>query len=196
MSLTMTKKPMPQEGDSSPWGRIQHVEKLTDGVCFCGTAGHGGFKLSRQRNAEMPAVLRRKGGWYEEDCEYALVIFGLPHLFKPEEVEKAKQTVKSWFPDEYEAHTGETIPAGESYIKDERQFAVDNADKWVVTAAWGDWHGQVPKGMVGVVASKGGNRTPGTERRYYLVTKEEYDKRNHYGFVIDEAKHTPMEPIQ
>jgi len=175
----------------SPWGPIQDTTEITEGVSFVSTAGHGGLKLDRKRNAEMPEALRRKGGWYEEDCEYSLVMVGLPQYFKPEEVARAHQTAKNWFPDEYEAFTGTIIPLNESYIKQERQFAIDHANDYVVVAAWGDWNKAVPKGMVGVAACKGGDRN--TERRCFLVPDDEYKTRSHFGFVIDTARHQPID---
>ena len=177
----------------SPWGRVQRVYVLADGVQFVSTASHGGIKLNRKRNAEMPAALRRKGGWYEEDVEQALVLVGLPNLFRPEQVDEARKTVKNWFPDEYEAWTGETLTTEESFVKAERQFAIDNSDNYVVVAAWGDWRTKVPKGMVGVAATKGGNRN--NDLKWFLVSSEEYKGRSRFGFVIDENRHQPTDPI-
>jgi hypothetical protein len=56
----------------SRWGPIQTKSELAPGVWSVSTAGHGGIKLSRERNAAVPAYLRREGGWYEEDCEWAI----------------------------------------------------------------------------------------------------------------------------
>ncbi len=44
----------------SPWGAIQHGEKLADGVFFISTAGHGGINLDRARNALIPDAFRGK----------------------------------------------------------------------------------------------------------------------------------------
>ena len=45
---------------------------LAPGAWTLSTAGHGGIKLNRKRNALVPADARAKGGWYEEDCEWAI----------------------------------------------------------------------------------------------------------------------------
>jgi hypothetical protein len=61
-----------REGQSSPWGSIQHVERLAPGVWSASTAGHGGIKLSPARNKAIPAAARTSDGWYEEDCQWAI----------------------------------------------------------------------------------------------------------------------------
>lgn len=50
---------------SSPWGAIQDKRELAPGIWQVSTAGHGGIKLSRERNAAVPAYMRAEGGWYE-----------------------------------------------------------------------------------------------------------------------------------
>ena len=59
----------------SPWGAIQSTHTLADGALFVTTAGHGGVKLDRRRNAAIPAPARSAGGWYEEDCQWAIPAF-------------------------------------------------------------------------------------------------------------------------
>jgi len=64
-----------REGDRSPWGKIQHVQTLGEGAWFVSTAGHGGIKLDRKRNAAIPSGARMAGGWYEEDCKCAIALY-------------------------------------------------------------------------------------------------------------------------
>jgi hypothetical protein len=70
----------PRPGHGSPWGTIQHIEPLADGVVFVSTASHGGAWLSEEAQARMPAAIKPMHGrrWYEEDCETCavLLIFG------------------------------------------------------------------------------------------------------------------------
>lgn len=70
-------KPEPRrvvhEGMRTPWGMADSAEIVADGIGHVGTPSHGGMKLDRKRNAMVPAPLRREGGWYEEDCEWAIV---------------------------------------------------------------------------------------------------------------------------
>ena len=53
----------------TPWGESQSVTNIAPGIISVSTAGHGGIKLDRTRNAMIPADARRKGGWYEEDSD-------------------------------------------------------------------------------------------------------------------------------
>ena len=173
-----------QKGSASPWGRVQSVKVIADGVVVVDTASHGGFKLDKVRNASMPRPLRNKGGWYEEDCEWAKVVLGLPQLFSENEVQNAAVTLKNWFPDEYEALTGEQIPLSESSTKRERAFKEINLNNFVVRAAWGDWKAGVPKGMVGVLATRASDGVD----KYFLVPQAEYALRQG-SFVVDLTRH-------
>lgn len=68
----------------SPWGYIQNIERLADGIFRVVTAGHGGIYLSPARQQELAtiaphlleAVMRKsyapKPAWWEEDCEAVL----------------------------------------------------------------------------------------------------------------------------
>lgn len=174
----------------SPWGKVQQTSVYADGIVFVSTASHGGFKLSRSRQSQMPEALRIQGGWYEEDCEAALVVVGLPQYFSDEQVVRATESVKNWFPDKFEEWTGIEIPVEQSLVKKNRKFEADNADNYVVISAWGDWQHNVPKGMVGVLATKGGNRNS-SDAKWFLVPKDEY----HGNFVIDLARHQEIESI-
>ncbi len=64
-----------QEGSQSPWGKVQHVKELAHGAYQVDTAGHGGVKLDAARNRKVPSEARMPGGWYEEDCKWAIAAF-------------------------------------------------------------------------------------------------------------------------
>lgn len=174
---------------STPWGKSQGATVYVEnGIVFHSTARHGGFKVSARLNREIPEPYRNENGWYEEDCEYAKVIVSLPAYFTDREVRQATETVRNWFPDEYEAVTGEVIPEGESFKKDERLFKERHAHDWIVISAVG-----ADDGMVRCVATKGGERQtwngPVIEEREFLVPSEEYSTCSRYGFVIDPNRH-------
>lgn len=182
----------PQPVRSSRWGAVQHVTPIAEGIDFVSTAGHGGIVLSDDRQQEMHPALRISGNQYEEDCEYSLVVINFPQFFKPDQVADAHRAAKEWFPDQYGKWSKKTVPTEESYILRQRASREANADKYVTLSAWGDWHKDVPKGMVGVFAGKGGRLRNGqypADCKYFLVPAEEYDSRGEFGFVIDEAKH-------
>jgi hypothetical protein len=108
MTITYERTKVPTR---SPWGPVQNAEEYAPGVWKIDTASHGGFKLSRQRNAAVPAYMRSKGGWYEEDCQWAFVALAFPELFqqlrpwqKPGDkthYQYAIETAQRWYPDEY-----------------------------------------------------------------------------------------------
>jgi len=190
----------------SPWGVIQDCEQIADGILAVSTAGHGGIKLDRKRNAQVPELFRTKGGWYEEDCEWAIAATIHRDAFLEEARQTSKcpdtlsaaidSTCKNYFPDFFTAFTGKVVTAAESYVIRKRESATKNATNLVVIAAWGDWHDDVPEGMVGVKATLGGKRgywSPeegkvDVEDHNFLVPKEEYDTRDEFGFVIDPLK--------
>jgi len=80
------------------------------------TAGHGGFHVSPTLNSKMPEALRIEDGWYEEDCDWALVAVAFPDLFAKENA-NAISTMKNWHPNRYEKHFGVTLRPDESYIR-------------------------------------------------------------------------------
>ena len=88
----------------SPWGAIDHVEHVAPGIVFVSTASHGGYYLTADHNVKVPLTWRgasfnRQGikGWYEEDCDWALVALTFPDLFPPAALLAAKQVFKSFF---------------------------------------------------------------------------------------------------
>ena len=191
----------PRAGDSSPWGSIQYAKKLAPGIVSVGTASHGGIHLSPELNAAMPTAFRGESGWYEEDCEWAVVALVYPDAFTAESVASAHTTVKNWMPDAYEAWAGVTLQPGESYKKDERAFLRAHAQDWIVTSAFGDWHESVPKDWVGVYAKPGAfleSRSDSTlPTRQFLVPDAEYADRLNQSitmFVCDPSRHPAWDP--
>jgi len=201
----------------SPWGYIQHSGIIAEGIAWVSTARHGGVKLDRRRNAMVPFNHRSKGGWYEEDCEWAIAALVHKeawldaHVAKKAEANKEDrtwlnahaanerekeersivETAKNWNPVFYEDFTGIPVTAEESYVVRQNEFKTKHANSLIVTSAWGDWHEDVPAGHVGVMANRGGTRT-GTPRDigFFLITKKEYDERDsEFGFIVDPEKH-------
>ncbi|WP_445222681.1 DUF7007 domain-containing protein (plasmid) [Bradyrhizobium sp. Pa8] len=170
---------------NTPWGASQGATLYTDGVVCHSTAGHGGFHLSAERNRRVHAMLRSKGGWYEEDAEWAAVAITFPHLFTAFERRCAERTLKDSWPDAWEMIFGTTLQPGESREKDRRAFDHAHARDWIVVSAITSKH---ECGFVEVVATLGGKRGPGTEERRFLVPSGEYHV-GRFGFVIDEARH-------
>ena len=177
---------LPKVGSRSPWGTIDHVTVHAPGIASVSTPRHGGFKLDRSHNAKVPAACRRKGGWYEEDCEYAISVLVFPEAFEDRIVEGARASLKNWYPEAYTAITGEPVALEDSYELRRRAFKARNADKHVVVSASGSGPG-VPAGMVGVTATLGGERGQAAwdAQIHRLVTAEAYAKRGQFGYVLD-----------
>lgn len=176
----------------TPWGVANSIRLLADGIYSVSTPSHGGIKLSAERNSAIPSFMRLQSGWYEEDVEWARVAMIFPNVFEPADVVMAETVFKNWEPDSFERLFGRQLQPGESHKRDESLFQVAHANDLVATTAWGDWANWVPKGMVGVEAYVGGYdkhyRTHGSAR-YFLVSEEEYNARNPFGFIVDPARH-------
>lgn len=90
----------------SPWGEIQYADHIAPGIASVGTAGHGGIKLSPERNRHVPAGVRRASGWYEEDCEQHAVCYTFPEemaglMGDAERTRSAAvQGLRDWYPQE------------------------------------------------------------------------------------------------
>jgi len=193
----MTTKTLtaPREGGRSPWGTINSVETLDaeNGAWFVSTPGHGGVKLSAALNAKIPAPLRCKGGWYEEDCEWAIPGYFLPQTLRgaPATVtaEVCAKTIKNYFPKGWAA-TGRAVTVEESWALKREADEKENADKWVVISAIGD----TDRTQVVTLATKGAQRGPGRQERWFLIPATEYETRTAFGFVIqDPAKYVEVD---
>lgn len=170
---------------STPWGASQTATIHADGIVEHSTAEHGGFHLSPERNARVHPMLRSEGGWYEEDCAWAIVAITFPDLFTSYERRCAERTMKDWWPDPWEAIFGTVLEPGESHEKDRRAFEARHAEDWIVISAiTSSRHA----GFVECVATPGGRRGAGTEERRFLVPSGDYEV-GRFGFVIDPDRH-------
>jgi hypothetical protein len=169
----------------TPWGVSQGATVYAEGVESHSTAGHGGFKLSAERNRTVHPLLRAEGGWYEEDCAWAIVAITFPDLFTSFERRCAKRSVKDSWPIAWETIFGVVLGPSESYEKDRLAFHEEHADDWIVVSAISSGHQQ---GFVECVATPGGRRGVDTEERRFLVAADEYAV-GRFGFVIDPSRH-------
>lgn len=175
---------------STPWGASQLASIYAEGIVAHMTAGHGGFRLSAERNARVMPALRIDTGWYEEDDAWAIVAVTFPDLFTGHERKLADRTIRDNWPDEWEAIHGRTLEPGESTGKDRREFERRHADAWIVASAITSSH---QRGMVEVVAVLGARQGKQVQERRFLVPAAEYQVRGSFGFVIDETRHAPYD---
>lgn len=187
------------EGSRTPWGEAQYVNNPAAGIVSVSTAGHGGIKLSPERNRRIPAALRNKSGWYEEDAESNIVGMyhpeAFPHFKGGDEVAilaHCEQSVKNNFPDQWEAAKGRSLLPNESSTLRERAkvankeaFRAAHADEFV-TLGNGDTNNQqkwIPQGHAVTTA-----RIDATgEERSFLVPSDQVIENNMWGkqVVID-----------
>jgi len=172
-------------GANTPWGSSQGGTIYAEGITSHSTAGHGGFKLSAERNRKVDPMLRSMGGWYEEDAEWAIVAITFPHLFTAFERRCAARTIKDSWPNAWEAIFRTILAPGQSRTKDRHAFEAEHARDWIVVSAITS---EQQKGFVECVATPGGKRGPGTEERRFLVPAAKYDM-GRFGFVIDPDCH-------
>lgn len=197
----------------TPWGLADSTIVIAPGLINVTTPSHGGIYVDPERRGRMPEYLAGEpatdgGAWYEEDCHWCFPAVVFEAEFRawiarsgqdPDKfVQSARDTMRNWYPHEYQRHYQVTLQPGESQEFDRERFVAAHAGDWLVTAAWGSWHSQVPDGYVGVCAVKGAELGSYQARHsWFLVDSDEYDTRGATPyFVIDPARHTSFAPIQ
>lgn len=183
----------------TPWGLSHSVNYVGDhGIKWVSTSSHGGVFIPKNLNKMIPPRFRSASGWYEEDCQWSIPYSLLPVFFERQEVENAREVLKHWYPHVEARITGKVPHDSLMALSIIHKF--NNRRKYLSLAAWGSWHKDVPQGMVGVFAGKGGRERNGNyppDTSYFLVPETEYDARNGaQSFVIDEARHKRIEPIR
>jgi hypothetical protein len=178
----------PRKRVATPWGNADGGTRYGDGVVSYHTPGHGGFKLDAARNRKVHEALRAKGGWYEEDGEWAAVAHSFPELFTSYERELADRTLRDDRPHDYVRATGRTLTPAESRTLREEQYRRLHAADWLtVSAILSDAH----PGMVEVAATIGGRRDVDAAK-VFLVPKDEYRNVSGMPFAIDPDRHPEM----
>ena len=177
----------------SPWGKIQYRRFYGEGIMSVGTAGHGGFFVDKSLRQTMPEYFQTKDGWYEEDCEWAIVAVCFPERFPEDVVESANKTLKTWYPYLYEMHYDVVLVKGESFKKDRDIFLKNHENDLLTVSATNSV--EFPDYVE--VAAKIGGVTQSSDPRYskeykyFLVSRNEYENRDksHGYFKIDPNRH-------
>lgn len=142
------------------WGEVNHLSEVAPGVVFADCSGHGGYRLSRERNLEIPRPLRRD--WYEEDTESHIVGMYHPDVFN-HDGDSSEQAVKDYFPDEYEAAEARELAFGESQGRDAESYARAHADDWALRSALAE------DGAITAIYTRG------IEKREVRIPADEFD---------------------
>jgi len=169
----------------SPWGSIQRRKTFQDGIIDVSTASHGGMMVRKDIAKQVLSVQARKKGFqyrdylcYEEDCDWAIPVFELKHLWQKifknktiEEIESILMKSLSLWNADYLLSIG-VQPIDEYYQeylnRQKEEEMLKNKHPDLIVAAWGDWHTGV-KGVCQVVTADG---------KYHHVTEESYNKRS------------------
>lgn len=89
----------PRLGDSSPWGTIDHVWDVAEGIVRVSTPGHGGYWLWPARMIQLrqqfPLFKPFAGEpWFEEDMDWCVVVLAFPEHFSEHSIWAAFDTFK------------------------------------------------------------------------------------------------------
>jgi hypothetical protein len=106
----MNRPELPSFNSRTPWGSADSATHYGAGVILYSTPSHGGFWLSEARRAALCPEVRafvspyhKSPGWFEEDCEWALVALSFPFLFTADELATARRTAASCYPELFKA---------------------------------------------------------------------------------------------
>ena len=82
----------------TPWGTVQSVRNIADGIDFVTTDRHGGFVLSPERRAEMPLELKAcsftRDRYFEEDFAWCAVPLAFPQHFTVDDFRAALEAYR------------------------------------------------------------------------------------------------------
>lgn len=159
-------------GARTPWGPAQHEERVAEGIVFVPTDGHGGYRLSEERNRAIPAPYRSRNRWYEEDCEQHIVAFYHADAFtrpsdestRDERLAYEDESLRRWYPNQWEKVNGRSLEPGESHEKDRQRWGADNADEYVVRSQQ-----TIEDGLILVTARR---ESTGDEDRFILTPEQ------------------------
>ena len=112
VAISTPSRPLPTIGDPTPWGEAQSVEPVGTSMCWVLTASHGGLYVDDALNGQIDRVWRvdgtyddngtyLPGGWYEEDCDWAVPVVTFPDRFTPRTVLGAHGVLARWYPEFY-----------------------------------------------------------------------------------------------
>jgi len=168
----------------TPWGASQEQKQIAKGITRYSTASHGGYHVSADRLAQMPDCIRAikpwaGTGWYEEDCDWALVVLAFPELFTPMDCYYAVKMVKSSNSD-YFASLQPYWEMSILKIAEERgkEFQRANADKYASgSSSWGSddaviWAQHMTTGARITVRAKGAARDKLSDLPQFFTLEE------------------------
>ena len=96
---------------SSPWGAVKTQKQIAPGIVSVTTSSHGGIKVIPElwEKMKVKETAFSRGGWFEEDCDWALVALSFPEHFNPEDIAVARATLKNIYGGKYLSILEETL---------------------------------------------------------------------------------------
>ena len=160
---------------NTPWGPADGISYLNDErtIIRVHTSSHGGIgvRCDVPMPPHFPCGLDGDNWrWYEEDQEWCFPATAYPACFKPDAVQIAKDLMRNWYPDAFEAHFAEKVTSSNSAARRRDELNSRLHGNYRVKACWSDSCWNVPTGQVlalGVRASDGDEAT-------FLVPKPDY----------------------
>jgi hypothetical protein len=91
---------------STPWGTADLTEQIAPGIWQVSTPGHGGIWVAPELRGRLvkQETPYSRGGWFEEDCDWAFVAVSFPEHFAAQ-LPVARATLKSAYGGEYASLT-------------------------------------------------------------------------------------------
>ena len=86
----------------TPWGKPDSAVRVSPDVIRYDTPSHGGYHVTGSALDRIPAQFRdgfAGYGWFEEDCDWAIVAWFLPELFPAEAQDVARATLEHFKPE-------------------------------------------------------------------------------------------------
>lgn len=87
----------------TPWWQAQSADEIGPGIVRYSTASHGGYFLNKAANAKVPPSLKKSSfrgqglsGWYEEDCDWAIVVYSFKDYFDAEHYAAAIKSLEQF----------------------------------------------------------------------------------------------------
>ena len=139
----------------TPWGMADQVDSLhpeKNKLLGVHTPEHGGIAVAM--DLPMPCYLAALGEegqsyrWFEEDQAWAAPATAFPSFFHPDHVRRAKEILRDHYPEAFMAHFGGVLTAATSRALEQREWESATANRFVVTAGFGDWAWNVVPGHV------------------------------------------------
>lgn len=88
------------QSTETPWGASDHESVKAEGIIWYSTPSHGGFWLNAERRKLFSEALPdfrpwAGAGWFEEDCDAAVIAIVFPDVFSAGEIYDAIRTARS-----------------------------------------------------------------------------------------------------